>query len=209
MTRSNTKSIVFDLDGTLVDSSSSIYKAYNLSIKNFQSLSLFSYKSFCSYIGPPFTTMVLNMYPHITPNILYQVTSNFRHYYDNIYFKNYEIYDGVHDTLTYLRKRNYKIYIVSNKPHKLVTYISNESFHELVDSAIGRDSSSYSKELAASNLNKRNPISCVVGDTIDDYNVSKHIGSSFVYARYGFGNLSHTPGIKYIDTFSDIKQIII
>lgn len=206
------KHIVFDLDGTLVDSSDGIYKAF-CSASIDLNLAPPSYQYFKPYIGPPITLIFQHIYGHI--NELSLFVDLFRFYYDSIYYKDFVFYESVNTSLDKLLNFGFTFSIVTNKPTLPALSIVNHLpiLFENVNPIIGIDyfelpmspkllfkSSSilYISNLLRLSLSDM----CYVGDTMSDYSSSVDAGISFIGCRYGFD-----PSIGSVNYFPVINDI--
>ena len=68
--------LIFDLDGTIIDSSNGIYEAYKISIKNI--LQPIKKKYFTSKIGPPIQEIIKDLHPSINEKNIERVRKLFR-----------------------------------------------------------------------------------------------------------------------------------
>ena len=89
--------LIFDLDGTLIDSKKGIFNAYKLSLEDY--IEPVSETKFKNNIGPPFFKFLNNLHPDLDNNISNTVIKNFRRLYDEIYFKDFEIYNGINELI--------------------------------------------------------------------------------------------------------------
>ena len=68
--------LIFDLDGTLIDSSVGIYRAYEESMQKYQTPLEKNY--FNNYIGPPIQKIIKVLHPTLDDNTLMRIRNNFR-----------------------------------------------------------------------------------------------------------------------------------
>ena len=109
------KNIILDLDGTLIDSSEGIYRAFKkAATKN--DMPVPSIEIFRSYIGPPIDKIIDSIYKNNDELVKKNFCDDFREQYDNKYFKKVQWYENVVETLKTLKSKGYKLYIVTNKP---------------------------------------------------------------------------------------------
>ena len=86
--------ILFDLDGTLIDSSTGIYSAFVAACYQVD-IEPLEFNAFCGHIGPPFNSIADKLYPDISANHRRDLVSRFRLEYDAKYFNLVRWYDGV------------------------------------------------------------------------------------------------------------------
>lgn len=107
---------IFDLDGTLIDSSQAILKALSLALQEvgivFSSKRLVS-----SIIGPPIQELLERLeLQEISTEQSKEVIRAFRHHYDTAVDDTSPLYEGVRPFLSQLKKRGYRLAIATNKP---------------------------------------------------------------------------------------------
>jgi len=107
------KHIIFDLDGTLIDSSSSILESFS---RVFKANSIVPSKPLnSSIIGPPLIE-VLELLSEITDKEkLNFLAEEFKSDYDNIGYKGSKVFPGINEMLLVLKQHKFKIYIATNK----------------------------------------------------------------------------------------------
>ena len=112
--------LVFDLDGTLVDSAEDIAEAINRSLEEL-SLSRVSEATVRSWIGEGVRRLVAIALAHAgserTPD---EVMPLFMRHYHDCLLRSPRLYDGVADALRQLQARGLPMAICTNKPSVLV-----------------------------------------------------------------------------------------
>ena len=191
------KHIIFDLDGTLIDSSAGIFKAFRAASIDLN-LSPPSSTEFTSFIGPPVHTIYQQIFD--CPSKQSFFVERFRYHYDTYYFADYFFYDCLQSTLQQILELDISFSIVTNKPTTpSLSIIANlPLLCRHVNPLIGIDyfgsSVIYKAPLKPSILYTLNllqiPLSdlCYVGDTLQDYRSSVEAGVRFIGCKYGFDN---------------------
>ena len=207
----NNIGIIFDLDGTLWDTTTPTFKAANNVAKenNLKSISL---DTIIRGMGENKDFNAKSYYPEVTLNkgleLLDKATDiNFN------YLKNKEaiIYNNVEITLQDLSKK-YNLYIVSNCFDD--EYINTFKSYLDVDfkDYISAGSMNISKgEAIKLIINKNNMEKAIyVGDTKLDQESSKYANIPFIYCKYGFGKIDdYEYSINSINELNNIiKEII-
>lgn len=105
-------SILFDLDGTLVDSSPGIFKAFNYAFEHMK-LPQPNHEELIGFIGPPLETtfaQVLNRSEDIEKAI-----KHFRDYYNQHGVHQAKAYEGISQALDKLVKQGHSLYVTTSK----------------------------------------------------------------------------------------------
>ena len=189
------KSLIFDLDGTLVDSSKGILLAMESAISSF---SLPSIQLTPSLIGPPIRSVFSSLYPDLDNNELLDLVSAFRSFYDNQYFDLARPYARTLEVMTLLRKHHIDLYVVTNKGEKS-TYalLSSLGWLNLFERVVCLDmlndplavkSDALSLLLSQHYLNPS--FTPYLGDRYEDYIASRHNNMPFILATWGYGSIS-------------------
>ena len=217
------KALVFDLDGTLVDTKYDMLDAGNLvfesqgwsaRLKGFSGLQIAIQggKAIMRYglleEGITFNDKLLKDY--------YQLYLN---KYNKVLDNKSRNYDGVIDTLSKLQTMGVKLGLCTNKPEKhareLLKRVDLIDFFR--DSFIGSDTVGVAKPdpkpllEAIYRLNKKPEDVFFVGDTNTDADAAKNAKVAFIFCRYGHGSRyklakGENATIK-IETFSDLISI--
>ncbi|HNX02546.1 MAG: HAD family hydrolase [Candidatus Cloacimonas sp.] len=197
------KAIIFDLDGTLIDSIVDIAGAMNAALKSFgyPEHPVEEYKSF---IGDGQTELVKRALPEDkrTPEIIDKVAKKYWDNYDLQWYLNTNIFPGVLYLIQLAVARKMKLAILSNKPH----YFTKKMIRHFFRGAMIRHTKNpfgvYSGEEAdkpkkpdptvALELAKRLIVKpqyvALVGDSPVDIKTAKNAGMIAIGAAWGYGN---------------------
>ncbi len=203
------KGILFDLDGTLWDSSENVAKAWSkvLSEKYPELHKTVNGADLHGYMGKTLNKIGELMLPHVDAEKRARIMSDCCGY-ENEYLKTHGgvLYPKLEETLCRLSER-YGLYIVSNCQ---AGYI--ESFFEY--SGLSRFFSDWEcpggSGLEKGGNNKliieRNSLSeaVYVGDTEGDLEAAEYVGIPFIHAAYGFGTVRKCAAS--INTFGELPE---
>jgi phosphoglycolate phosphatase len=186
--------IIFDLDGTLVDSKFGIFDA--LSVTMSLSKIPLKYPLDSNLIGPPLMATLSKLTGSIDPKILEPLANEFAYQYDNESYKKTIIYPEINNLLRELSIKNNYLYIVTNK--RIVPTIKILELFELKSyfrGVYGIDSFSISNENKSSLLRKvidKNRIfenaAWYVGDTVGDCLAAQQNFVKFAFVNWGYGS---------------------
>jgi len=113
------KAVIFDLDGTLLNTLSDIAHAANrvLASNGFPTHPVDSYRHF---IGDGTLKLIERALPenHRSEELIVQCYNEFRKDYDQHWQVDTSVYDGIEDTLAILCNRGTRLSLLSNKPHE-------------------------------------------------------------------------------------------
>ena len=215
----------FDLDGTILDSSNAILNSLNYAC-NRNGLNSFSESELAPYIGPPlisYLPKLLNIDKEDL--ILTNVISDFRFHHDNFGYKDYCLYPYTSEILFFLKNKSNKIniYAVTNKPFniskKTLNFLNISRFFDgiySIDSCteeeINKDAKfKRSKENYLIKIQKRNLFSdkIFIGDTYSDYEATFNNEFKFIFASYGYGEISKfKKSFEIIRSLKDLESLL-
>lgn len=183
--------LIFDLDGTIIDSSQGIYEAYRLSIKKFAEP--VSMKIFSSCIGPPISDLLCEIHPNLSEKDTKTTSLIFRENYDNEYFLKFIPYKNIEKTINTLANK-YALFLLTNKPTKpAISIIKKMSLQKFFKGIVGIDffkKKGINKTINLSKLINHYSLqrvsSIYIGDTISDFVASKENGIKFIAHTKGF-----------------------
>lgn len=214
MKRRRTSIIIYDLDGTLVDSCPGIDKTFrSVASKILPDKEVPSLRPF---IGPSIRGIIHAVFGELSEEQVLQIERGFRDEYDNYGCLNCALFPDVWATLENLRKKNMRQFIVTNKPAVPTKAILKKlNLDQMMEWFVAVDSVTprFTSKTAATRylLARRNiqPEQCVfVGDSLDDYNAAVSTGIKFIGVNYGYGSHSLPENIQKLHGLSDLPHLI-
>lgn len=187
--------VIFDLDGTLLDTLDDLCNSVNYSLRtnNFPERSLAEVRTF---VGNGIRLLIERSVPEGTSKELIDKTFEcFKTYYAVHCNDKTKTYPGVMDMLKELKKNGYKIAVLSNKAQYAVTKLCNIYFNNLLDDAVGARENVAKKPspdalyicAENNNINLNNVI--YVGDSDVDVATANNAGVRGIAVTWGFRSL--------------------
>lgn len=133
----NYKLIIFDMDGTILDTLQDLTNSINYTLKC-ASLPLRTIDEIKSFVGDGIKTLIKRAAPENTPQeVLDDLYNIFMPYY-NLHNSDFTSpYDGIIELLNKIREAGFKTAVVSNKANHAVQELCNSYFPNLFDYALG------------------------------------------------------------------------
>lgn len=187
------KVIIFDLDGTLIDSLEDIAVCMNQVLKELN-LPYYEIEDYKYFVGGGISILVNNVLDKKTSQeIKEEVTSRFKEVYDQKLHKKTLPYDGIYALLDELKELDFKIGILSNKPHEFTLQYTNNLFSKYNIKEIHGQKKEIPKKpdpIAAINIAKTFETPCeevyFVGDTMVDMQTAKNANMKAIGVLWGF-----------------------
>ncbi len=210
--------ILFDLDGTLVDSLPGIEASLRWAVA--QCLPGRTLGQIRDFIGPPLPVMLSRFWPDLAPEELAHVVETFRAFYDEEGCQQSLLFAGVAGTLAKLEEHGVVLFVLTNKraaPTRTILELTEilDRFRAVV-SPDSQTPSHSSKPAGALALQQEYALApektIVVGDGVDDAEAALQCGFRFVAAEYGYGRVTERTGrtpFASLKTFSDLERIVL
>lgn len=187
--------LIFDLDGTLVDTSSGVVQSVNATLKFFGEPPRTD-REIIKFIGFPLLEM-FSAFSSKPYNLLWQ---KFQELGKDVITESAIAIDGVTETLVELRKRGYRLGIGTTKIHyHLEKIVRKFSWQETFEALVGADDVSrvkphpdaFLKAMAILNGSETNTL--IVGDTINDILAAKAASLPVALVESPYGNSDYPP----------------
>lgn len=209
--------IMFDFDGTLADTSEGIIRSMHYAFDRLQA-EREKDETIRNMIGPPLEEMFEALLHTRDGAYIKKAVTYFRERYAKEGVRELSLYPGVIETLSALRAKECRLYIVSSKPQRFVQEICREHGIDVYFSGVtgvSTEEKSLSKAERMGILMRDHGITAdngiMVGDRPEDAKAAAKNGVSCVGAAYGFGrreDLEQTGCAYVIDELQGLLQLI-
>jgi len=200
--------LIFDLDGTLIDSRHGIVESLSYATskvlnKNFNSDLL--------QIGPPINIMIGEVFPDIPISKVEEIVKVFRSHYDSIGWMGFVAYPNVREILKILKEDNI-LSVATNKPKKPTKKILHDmGIAHLFKEIFCYDEHLYKNktDMVRSLKEKNNALCKMIGDSNDDLFAAYDNSIEFIECTYGYGSIELLNSIDRvkIKKFEDLLHL--
>ncbi len=204
-------SIIFDLDGTLWDSTANVALAWQNAIDQVDYIDeVMTVEKVKSITGLAYNVIFDRLFPYLdTEKRLELMAICAKSELEILHAKGGELYPSLDKTLRYLSLK-YKLFIVSNCQNGYIEVFLNLS--QMGDYFMGHQCYGTKGNPKAENIkdivNDYNLIAPVyIGDTKGDYDSATKAGVPFIFADYGFGTVENGQ-IATISTFGELMTML-
>lgn len=189
------KAILFDLDGTLIDSSEGITKSTQYALAHYGIIEN-DLSKFYKFIGPPLVASFKKYYDFPEEQAV-EAVAVYRERYNKIGLFECSLYPGVRECIEKLKAQGYLIGMASSKPEVSCRRILEHfGILELFDDVVGAtfDGRIDTKEEVLNEVMRRwsdvpKDEMCLIGDTMFDVEGANQVGIRTVAVTFGFGNV--------------------
>lgn len=206
--------ILFDLDGTLLDTTSGVISAVKKTIKQY-GFEMPSESILKTFVGPPMQKSMAEKF-NLNPQEALKVANDFRANYKKYSLYDAQLYPGIISMLDDLKCNGFKIAIATNKSHdnaeSIIKYFQIDKY---CDYYLGSDLGG--KLTKADIILKCLDILCadssktvLIGDSEFDLVGANQVGIDFIGVTYGFG---FKPGVDksknmYFDNVPELNEFL-
>ena len=206
-------SVIFDLDGTLWDASASITYAFQAAAASVDYIGHdVTLAQVQAVTGQPYTVVYERLFPTLPADKLDEYRALCaRHELHAAEQHGGAPYSALEPTLAYLKAQGYRLFIVSNcqvgyveaffKHSQLGHYFEG---HQCFGTKLLPKSENIREVVAQYGLQA--PV--YVGDTLGDLEASQKAGVPFIFATYGFGQLTAAEAPERIDQPADLRNML-
>jgi phosphoglycolate phosphatase len=215
--RSRIKNVIFDLDGTLIDSADSILTGLKATTKKFGFEPALPLN--VKLVGPPLKQTIQKLVgdqANIDLNIL---VDDFKNYYDTEGFKASAAYPGMEKLLGELYQLGIRMYLATNKRLEptlnIINYFNWASLFEeiyaidrFVDAPFSDKAEMIGCLIQKESIDKKSTI--YVGDRFEDYEAAVVNSINYILVDWGYGDLSsnHLIDIRKVETPDELLGIL-
>jgi phosphoglycolate phosphatase len=207
--------IIFDLDGTLVDSFQDIYSALAAAATHL-GLPAPAENPMRENMHLRLDQLVQSLYPDADWDVLMQ---EFRNTYDGSGYPHTQVYPGVMETLRLLHQEGCRLFVATNKrkfaADLIVSRFDRDSFIDDIKTSDCSNPPLSKKEIVERILVEKRldpEHTVLIGDTKGDWDAAVQNGLFFIYVVYGYGNLDlisiNKSKAAYITSFSQLIRIL-
>ena len=188
-----TKALIFDLDGTLIDSLYDIALSMNEVLSEFN-LPTHPIEAYNQFVGDGAMYLTQRAVPQQTNDALIQkIFTRYKEVYDTVVCENTQAYEGIYELLDKLQHTSLKMAVLSNKPHEFTLKYVEALFSHYNFTQIHGQKEHVPKKphpQGALNIAKQFNLSCneifYIGDTPTDILTAKNANMKSIGVLWGF-----------------------
>lgn len=206
--------ILFDLDGTLLDTTSGVISAVKRTIQQY-GFKMPSDSILKTFVGPPMQKSMAENF-NLNSDEALKVANEFRANYKEYSLYDAQLYPGIISLLENLKRNGFKIAIATNKSHdnaeSIIKYFQIDKY---CDYYLGSDLGG--KLTKADIVSKCISVLCadktktvLIGDSEFDLVGANQVGINFIGVTYGFGFKSKVDKSKnmYFDNVFELDEFL-
>lgn len=185
------KAIVFDCDGTLLDTISDLTNAVNFALQSVNA-PMQTDKDTLGMVGNGIKKLVERSLPDNKKELFDVAFKKFKEYYNNHYDDFTKPYPGIPETLQILKEKGYVLLLVSNKNTLFLEKLYNKFFCDTISVSLGETEGLKAKPapdmveyvLKKVGIDKKDAV--YVGDSDVDIQTAKNSGLDCISVSWGF-----------------------
>lgn len=206
--------VIFDLDGTLVESLPGIAKALNHALTS-NKLQSYSEPEVRSFIGNGSYNLCEQAVAKDDTALIEAVHADFIEHYGANWKAGTTVFDGIHELIQDLQKLGFKLSVLSNKPHEFTTEICQHLFPTQPFSCVLGQRDGIEKKPNPSGvhellceLGQSNNNSILIGDSKVDIFTARNAGIHSIAVTWGYEDLADLNFHKPNWIASSVAQIM-
>ena len=208
--------LIFDLDGTLVDSQYDLADAVNFALFR-MAKPQFPYGVILPMLGGGVRSLISQAFETSVPEEIDEALGFFNEFYEKNHAVKTDYYPGVRETLGKLKSKT--MAVLSNKPHRFTEGIMAKLDHEgYIDLVQGAKPEIYALKPSPEGLRKilqklniAATKALMVGDSTHDIMAAKSIGMRTCAVTYGYRSKEVLAGEEpdiMVDSFAELAEVI-
>ncbi|MBU3089750.1 HAD family hydrolase [Clostridium gasigenes] len=212
------KAIIFDLDGTLLDTLEDLANACNYALKEC-GLGTYEVNKYKKFVGDGRYKLIERIIPKedYTEDLFNKVLKLYDDYYLEHMVDETKPYEGICELLDELRGLGIKLAVVSNKPHEFTTEMVNNYFNNKIDIVFGQRKNYQVKPNPETIFEVMNEFElekeeCVyVGDSNVDMQTAKNAEVKSIGVSWGFRGrkeLEESGANIVVDTVEELRSVL-
>ena len=215
------KTIIFDLDGTLLDSIRGIVDAANTTFEELGYDLHHDYEIGKTFIGGGALKFIENASRDlkVTPEEYKKIQERFLYNYDKLQNITTKPYPGIEKLILDLQKAGYIVAVSSNKPHLFLEHVLDDKFTNIkFDLRLGQrdgipmkpDPYCINEIIEHFGLDKKDCL--YVGDSHFDFETAHNAHIDNVTVRYGYGDYSQDfvkKSTYVVDSVEELRKILL
>ena len=207
------KAVIFDLDGTLIDTIEELANASNYALTRlgFPTWDISDYRGF---VGNGITRLLLRSLPEDKQDYIDEARALFNEYYTEHVLDTTPAYDGIMELVEELRRRGLPMAVNTNKAQPFAEAIANKVFPGVFVEVIG-DEGGYERKPApdaALHLAEKmgaEPSECIfMGDSTVDLETAENAGMISVLCSWGFAYKEVLQKLDYENLIDHPSELI-
>lgn len=207
------KAILFDLDGTLIDSSEGITKSAQYALSHF-GIDEPDRNSLFFFIGPPLINTFMEHYGFTKERAL-EAVKKYRERYNKIGIFECSLFPGAKECIEALKAAGYRIGLASSKPEKSCERILEHfGILDMFDEVVGAtfDGRIDTKEEVLNEVMRRwsyipRDEMCLIGDTMFDIEGANRVDVPSIAVSFGFGDVNEMVSAGAKAVIDDLRQL--
>ncbi|MGN1328445.1 MAG: HAD family hydrolase [Eubacterium sp.] len=188
------KCAIFDLDGTLVDTSQDLGRATAYVLEQFDREAKWTDADYRRFVGNGAKKLLERAFENtLSDEQLDKALDMFKVKYNDILIDNAYVYDGIKEALDAVKQRGVKLAVVTNKPHKsavkMVEALFGKGYFELITGAhesVAKKPDPFTTNETLKKLGVKPSEAIFFGDSDVDVLTAKNAGVEAVGCSWGF-----------------------
>ena len=210
-------SLIFDLDGTLVDSLPGIAHSLNQALRS-KGLPTYPQSAVKTFVGNGLRKLVERGAPDADQAAVDSLLEAFKADYQLSWREGTRAYTGILQVLKELQRGGFQLSVLSNKTHHFTQIITREMFPSLhFSTVLGQQEGIPHKPnpagaLHIANSMGRNPNDCIlIGDSVADVETAQNAEMQFVGVTWGYQDrfrLTEAGARNFIDKPTELPHLL-